>query len=169
MSPWSRRPASNEHAPGQADRVHVADPASFLDGCVHCLKPGGNLIISVPSADSFVSMVINHALNLPPHHVTWWPDRTLKSLEGLFPISLNTIFHEPLQSYHYQYYARTISVALARVLVGAKADAVVDLSALQDEAERLADNLDKAAINVLTDYRLRPHGHTVLAVYQKLA
>jgi SAM-dependent methyltransferase len=60
---------------------HVEDPAQFFADCVRNVRPGGKLIISVPNADSFMSVRENNYLNYPPHHVTWW---TRKSLQYLF-------------------------------------------------------------------------------------
>lgn len=45
---------------------HVPDPGVFVRSALACLRPGGLLIVSVPSADSFMGLGINNALNLPP-------------------------------------------------------------------------------------------------------
>jgi SAM-dependent methyltransferase len=59
---------------------HVADPIGFAEACCAALAPGGVMILSTPSADSFYPFVINEPLNFPPHHLTWWTERTYRRL-----------------------------------------------------------------------------------------
>jgi SAM-dependent methyltransferase len=54
---------------------HVADPRSFIAAMVALTRPGGRIILSTPSADGFIRQSRN-VLNVPPHHITWWPDKT---------------------------------------------------------------------------------------------
>jgi 2-polyprenyl-3-methyl-5-hydroxy-6-metoxy-1,4-benzoquinol methylase len=56
---------------------HIPAPRAFIACCLYCLKPGGHLIFSVPAEDSFAGKVPNYCLNLPPHHITRWPDKAL--------------------------------------------------------------------------------------------
>lgn len=79
---------------------HVSDPRSFLRSAVDCAKPGGILIISVPSEDSFLGSVENFSLNLPPHHVTRWGNSALKNITKYFELDLIEIYHEPMIDYH---------------------------------------------------------------------
>jgi SAM-dependent methyltransferase len=79
---------------------HVSDPKSFVQSAVNCISPGGTLVISVPSEDSFLGSVENFSLNLPPHHVTRWSDRALKNITKYFEIDLIEIHHEPMIDYH---------------------------------------------------------------------
>ncbi|MEO7107240.1 MAG: methyltransferase domain-containing protein, partial [Rhodoferax sp.] len=53
---------------------HVTDPSQFLNACTSLLKPGGILIVAVPSEDSFLSITEGGYLNMPPHHLTRWSD-----------------------------------------------------------------------------------------------
>ena len=70
---------------------HLAEPAVALASWVDALEPGGRLILGLPNCDSFVSIMINNCLNLPPHHVTWWTPSTLQFLPKLLPIQVETI------------------------------------------------------------------------------
>ncbi len=79
---------------------HIAEPRSFLSSCLAALRPGGRLILSIPSADSFAGDLPNHALDLPPHHMTRWSDRCLAALEAIFSVSLEQTWHEPLRPIH---------------------------------------------------------------------
>jgi SAM-dependent methyltransferase len=73
---------------------HIANPKSFIESCIRVTKPGGFLIFSIPSADSYASLFPNHTLNLPPHHVSLWTDKCLIKLAETFDLKLNDIFHE---------------------------------------------------------------------------
>jgi SAM-dependent methyltransferase len=79
---------------------HVADPKSFVANAVRCTKLNGLLIISAPSEDSFLGYVRNFSLNLPPHHVTRWTDKSLKFLAEQFDLKLIDLYHEPMIDYH---------------------------------------------------------------------
>lgn len=104
---------SNENA-GKFDLVcsfqvleHISDVYSFIDSMVKCLKKGGKLLIGVPNNDSFLGLTHN-ALNVPPHHMGLWNQKSLTALTSLFSIKVNNVYFEPLQDYHYQYYNEVI-------------------------------------------------------------
>jgi len=173
-----RRQTVEEHAKTHAaayDMVcafqvleHVADPAAFLGAAVSCLRPGGALLLSTPSPDGYGGMVVNYALDLPPHHVTRWPDAVWPRLEGLFPLRLERLAHEPLQDCHMEHYCQTMAVALARHRLGLPGLPLVDCSPGHQQAVQAAKELAGAVRAVLADPRVRPaRGHTVLAVYRK--
>lgn len=48
---------------------HVRDPASFIEGCLACLKPGGLLGLSTPNRECVPMARRQDAFDLPPHHV----------------------------------------------------------------------------------------------------
>lgn len=87
---------------------HVTNPRSFLAACAACLRPGGRMIIGVPADDAFPGISVNDIFNLPPHHVTFWPDQALRfaladaGLEGI------AIEHEPLAPAHVQFYVHQL-------------------------------------------------------------
>lgn len=141
---------------------HVSDPAGFLRGCVDCLRPGGKLIIAVPAYDGFVGRAVNAILNMPPHHVTHWPDATLEKLASLFGLELLTLVHEPIAEYHSEW-ARTVQYeARIRVALG-MAPRILDRSLLARLVNRVGACLAKLSPSALIDVC----GHTVLAVYRK--
>ena len=82
---------------------HVPDPQSFLNRCISLLKSGGKLILSVPNSESFLRYQFN-LLDMPPHHMTRWSKKTLKTVETLFPLKLEKLLTEPLQDYQIQAY-----------------------------------------------------------------
>ena len=101
---------------GQYDAVvsfqvleHVSLPFEFVQGCVGCLKPGGILIIAVPSRDGFAGQAVNHILDMPPHHVSHWSEITLRKLADMFGLEVIFMEHETVADYHQQW-ARKIRI-----------------------------------------------------------
>ncbi len=83
---------------------HIANPKEFLTEALACLKPGGLLILGVPSAESYVTKITNFVLNAPPHHVTWWTDKALQHLTEHFQLSLLKLMHAPVESWETRLY-----------------------------------------------------------------
>ena len=77
---------------------HVANPLSFLQGMLRCLKKGGKLIVGVPNNDSYIfrNKMPNKVLNMPPHHVGLWTYESLESLQRVLGIKLREVYYEPL-------------------------------------------------------------------------
>jgi SAM-dependent methyltransferase len=70
---------------------HIYDVASFVEGCISCLKPGGKIIIGVPNNNPFIlKHDTYHTLNLPPHHMGLWNVGSLKNMGLQF--GLRTVF-----------------------------------------------------------------------------
>ena len=97
---------------------HVGAPATFISGCVDCLKPGGILILSVPSRDGFLGRAINSILDMPPHHVTHWSVNTLKKLGPQFGLKCCTVVYEPVADYHLNWARKVILEARLRGWLG---------------------------------------------------
>lgn len=89
---------------------HVPNVRSFFHAMIHCLKPGGILIISVPNNDSFISRVSlpSRILNLPPHHMGLWNESSLKSIQYFFSLKFIESLKEPLQNIHADTYQHTL-------------------------------------------------------------
>jgi 2-polyprenyl-3-methyl-5-hydroxy-6-metoxy-1,4-benzoquinol methylase len=85
---------------------HVPNPATFLKACCALLRPGGRLLLGLPNADSFIRYAFN-PLDMPPHHMSRWPLRTLSLLPKFFPLNLNRVLLEPLAEYHIDFYLST--------------------------------------------------------------
>ncbi|WP_051189765.1 class I SAM-dependent methyltransferase [Daejeonella oryzae] len=88
---------------------HIANVKSFLENNIKCLKKGGKLIIGVPNNKSFLRLDEWTLLNMPPHHMGLWTEKSLKNLENHFPIKLKAITFEPPQDYHSNFFASTIN------------------------------------------------------------
>ena len=145
---------------------HVPDPASFIAGCLDCLEPNGVLIYAVPSEDSYLQFCQNAALNLPPHHLTRWPDKTLEAVSQLFPVSLVAIEHEVVSDMHLNACVSTMIRRRLDRLFGRKAT-IVDRSIDARILNRCAAALAKWLLPMFEETVFRPRGHTVIATYRK--
>ncbi|MFD2823315.1 class I SAM-dependent methyltransferase [Lacinutrix iliipiscaria] len=76
---------------------HITNVHDFLQSALVALKPNGKLIIGVPNNNPY--LFVNdkyHTLNLPPHHAGLWNEKSLKALEKVFSVKLETVYYEPL-------------------------------------------------------------------------
>jgi SAM-dependent methyltransferase len=142
---------------------HVVDVSEFIADSLQCLRPGGRLVISVPAADSFIAQTVNGILNMPPHHLTWWPDHTLRYVADRYGLVLEKIIHEPLERFHYRRYAFNWSWALIgrrfRLIDRTQAYRLSSLLLLPVAAIRWLMLLFNSTASI--------HGHSVVAVYRK--
>lgn len=145
---------------------HVVDVNSFIEDCLRCLRPGGLLIVSVPAADSFVSQTVNGILNLPPHHLTWWPDAALDHLAQKFCLAQERLIHEPLEKIHYRWFSSNWAYNLSLRLVGSKPRLLNSSITHQILSVAL---LPLVLVRWLTLLLLPSSivGHSVVAVYRK--
>jgi 2-polyprenyl-3-methyl-5-hydroxy-6-metoxy-1,4-benzoquinol methylase len=74
---------------------HLSDVNDVIYNSLQVLKKNGMLIISVPNNDSYLKKDFN-ILNLPPHHMGLWNERSIKSLEAVFSMNLQDIYFEPM-------------------------------------------------------------------------
>lgn len=144
---------------------HVPDVFEFLEAMVKALKPGGKLIIAVPSEASYISKANNLALNLPPHHMSRYTDQALKNVCNYLPVDLLTLEHDPLQPQHYFDYPYQITMEALRKLLGFGYKSIDNSflnKLLRIPATLIAKLLQRGFFTGNT-----PIGHTVLAVYVK--
>jgi SAM-dependent methyltransferase len=97
---------------------HVPNPGDFITYSLKCLRPGGKLLVAVPSEDSFIKNVVNFYLNMPPHHASRWTDNTLRKVADLFNLQLVHLFHEPLHAVHRRFYVKTMIHKKMAALLG---------------------------------------------------
>lgn len=146
---------------------HIPQVGVFLEASLSCLRPGGLLILSVPSADSFLNLSLNNILNLPPHHVTRWTQRTLFSLADRFKLSIVSHQHEMLADEHIQNYLETV-ILLASSKAYRESMPLTDLSLSYRLRARLVSKLAKMVAPVMLSQKyLRPLGHSITFVYRK--
>ncbi len=145
---------------------HVVEVRSFIQAAVDCLKPGGLLILSTPSVDSFAAYVPNFILDMPPHHVTRWSDITYKNLANIFNLELVEIWHEPLQEIHREFYVQTMLTNSVMKLFRKK-NYVWDDSIAQKFVSLVCRLPSKLYSKVLFESSILPRGISVTAVFRK--
>lgn len=145
---------------------HVSDIRSFIRDCLSCLKPEGLMIYSVPSADSFLRTARNNVLNMPPHHLSWWSDKSLRFVADAFGLSVIDIHHEKLSQEHRRWYASTLLLESFRNLLGLDIP-VLDISFRTRLLSYLSNKGAAILEKGLKDGRILPAGHSVTAVYRK--
>lgn len=75
---------------------HIPEIRSFIESCIHVINSQGKLLFGVPNNDSYIFKNDRyHTLNLPPHHMGWWNDKSLRSLERYFQMDLIDTMAEP--------------------------------------------------------------------------
>jgi SAM-dependent methyltransferase len=79
---------------------HVPAVGQFIRECRRCLGPGGRLIVSVPAHDGFMGSELNNILDLPPHHITQWSDRTMAAVASEFDFTLVALDHDDIAPSH---------------------------------------------------------------------
>lgn len=144
---------------------HIDNVNSFLQAAIACLKPGGKLILSVPSDESFFGSMVNAYLNLPPHHSSRWSDHALKSVAEIFHLNIESIYHEEIALMHYLSYARTINENFLRKKLGLR-PCLVDTSWIQKLIKGIAWLIAKFNAKKLLN-KNKPIGHSVVVVYRK--
>lgn len=135
---------------------HIPMVYDFLNAKIKCLKKNGLLFISVPNNDSFIQYEKFSILNMPPHHMGLWNEKSLKMIGDCFNLDLIKVEFEPLQKYHYNFYLNTmlrknVGDFLRRCILK-----ILKLIKLKEYVIRL---IDKKASKI--------HGHTVLIVFRK--
>lgn len=145
---------------------HVPDVKSFLEAAVACLKPGGLLIISVPSADSFLDCVVNNILNMPPHHVTRWSEKALNSIAERHGLQVMASEKEVLVDEHLVSYLETLALmGLSKRY--RETPPLMDLSFGYRLRIRLASRFARWLAPVFSKRSLRPVGHSITFAYRK--
>lgn len=145
---------------------HVPDPSLFITACLACLKPGGILIISVPSEDSFMTIVENSILNMPPHHLTRWSDRALMWLIKQNALEHIAFEHETLADVHVAWYSREIVKAIIKRIFRIPQQSL-SISIAYRLFDRLCTWMSAPYAKILTLDFLRPVGHSVTFVARK--
>ena len=142
---------------------HVANPRSFLAASIRCLRSGGRLIISVPSADSFLSLAVNNILNCPPHHVSLWSDDALRSVGRIFGLHTKSIYNDRLADEHVDGYLNTL---LIRGLdAKRKGIRIVDYSLRLRVYYKIASMLMPLLRRGMAPIVMRPRGHSTTVIF----
>ena len=135
---------------------HISDVKSFIEACLTCLKTEGILIISVPNNLSFISE-FDAILNMPPHHVGLWDESSLQKISSFFSMKFDSIYKEPLQEYHKEFFKFTIyRKVLGKVYTNPISRKLLQLLFLRPFIDKHIEYFSKWI-----------SGHTIIAVYRK--
>lgn len=150
---------------------HVLNPHQFLEACVKALKPGGKLMVAVPSDDSFMSVAESIWLNMPPHHLSRWSDRALEYALGEFGLKEVIVWHEPLADYHKNLYRSVMLNMGIKQLFGVHPSLVKDsiFSGIAGKLERFATIGDWFSNRGAKQFKYAERGHTVCIVGTKVS
>lgn len=144
------------------EHVDCNELFAFLKAAVACLKADGRLIISVPSADSFLSEMVNSTLNLPPHHQSHWPDKSMKKIAELFNLDILCFKHETIASQNKREY---LSVKLRHLLTFKHKLIEPKQNIFQKIALRILRLIPDKVQSFVVD-KIKPNGHSITVVYQ---
>jgi len=145
---------------------HVSEIRSFIESSIKALKPGGLLIYSVPSADSFLSIITNHIFNMPPHHVSFWSDKCLKHIADIFGMKIVNIEHQKLADIHKVGWASSIILESLRNWLGVQSE-LVDMSLKYKVLQKISLLTGEVLAKGLINPKVLPEGHSVTVVYHK--
>ena len=145
---------------------HVVDVHSFIENSMKCLKTTGLLIYSVPSEDSYVSLVPNalQLLNMPPHHLTRWTDKAINNLTTLFPLEIEKINYT--SSKKDIFYSSTVVYRAMNKILKRKYN-YLDSSWCGEFLYKLSLLSGKFYLLGLEDEKLLPRGGAVNIVFRK--
>lgn len=137
---------------------HVASIGEFIQASLDALKPGGKLIISVPNNDSVVFKAgVDIVLNMPPHHMGLWNMNSLIKLQHFFPVQIEDIYLEPLQSYH-AWFAKLIAEKKFKEKLHKKHMAWIPF------AKKIGNTMINANVRSITEHII---GHSIMVMYTK--
>lgn len=145
------------------EHVQCDELFSFLKAAIECLKDGGRLIISVPSADSFLSEMVNNTLNLPPHHQTHWPDTAMVEIAKIFDLEIVESAHDTIARQNKRGY---LHVKLRHFLTFKSRLIEPKTNVLQKVFLRLLRLVPMRVQFFIVD-KIKPYGHSITVVYKK--
>lgn len=83
---------------------HLPDPSLLFDFAARTLRRGGKLLIGAPAHESILGIFPLSALNIPPHHQTWWSDRALEQFPIQFGFDCKHIHHCEVDTFHKRWF-----------------------------------------------------------------
>ena len=145
---------------------HVADPHAFIEAAMALAKPGGSIILSTPNADAYISRC-RDLLNAPPHHATWWPDRTWLWIKEHFALTSVVVKHTAIDEALWAW-ARMVALDGHARALGFELNSLVDESPLRRRLDAFAECTARVIVNGIRNRNDAPVlGHTSVAIFKK--
>jgi 2-polyprenyl-3-methyl-5-hydroxy-6-metoxy-1,4-benzoquinol methylase len=146
---------------------HVKAPMHFIQDALTCLKRHGLLFLSVPSEDSFVALARNNVLNMPPHHVTRWPNNTFHYIADHLNIELIKIQHNELDPIHYNWYSSILGQQIIKTCLSQPTRKLFNETIADKVTSKIGSTLGTFLNKAITQKMLLPKGHTVSILFKK--
>ncbi|MDB5410445.1 MAG: hypothetical protein JWL84_5357 [Rhodospirillales bacterium] len=145
---------------------HVADPLDFIAAMVALTRKGGRIILSTPNGDGYITRC-RELLNAPPHHYTWWEDKTWAWVRERFGLADLKLHHTLIDEVAGAWAAMVAADGMAKML-GFELDPVVDETPLRRRIDIMAAPTAKIIVNGLKHRNdVPPMGHTTVAIFTK--
>jgi 2-polyprenyl-3-methyl-5-hydroxy-6-metoxy-1,4-benzoquinol methylase len=145
---------------------HVAEPLAFIAAMVELTRPGGKIILSTPNGDGYITRC-RELLNAPPHHYTWWEDKTWAWVREKFGLAELKLHHTLIDEVAGAWAQMVAADGMAKLL-GFELDPVVDETPLRRRIDVLAAPTAKIIVSGLKHRNdVPPIGHTTVAVFSR--
>lgn len=99
---------------------HIVDIHQFFNALVKICHPGGKVIIAVPNNDGFVGCAKNNILNMPPHHLILWNEKSIRYLANCYGLSVTEYCEERVTPVHLRWFYTTNIHSFIKRLFGIK-------------------------------------------------
>jgi SAM-dependent methyltransferase len=144
---------------------HVDAPGLMVREMWDKVEVGGNLVIVVPSWNSFLNFAHESTLNMPPHHLSLWTDAALNNLASqLDSVKSYEVLHENVASFHRNWFLAERIFLLIRKIARIKNDLIYKEGFL-DRIWILSIRISRMAVLPLPIGQKR--GHSVILVVKK--
>lgn len=103
---------------------HIVDIHQFFNALVKICRPGGKIVIAVPNNDGFLRYATNNILNMPPHHIILWNEKSLRYLAKGFGLTVEKYCEEQVTPVHLRWFYATNIYASIMKMFGVKHKAI---------------------------------------------
>jgi len=144
---------------------HITNIDSFVNASIETIKPNGLFIIAVPNNESFIKNIQNNSLNLPPHHLLHWNEKSLTFLANKYNLEILDIYKEKVTNVHKELYYSTMLSKFFRDMF-LKTTTSVKLNFFDKLIHITASLLTK--VIKFTNINKNKDGHTITIVMRKI-
>jgi len=143
---------------------HITNIDTFMEASIKVIKPNGLFIIAVPNNYAFIRNAQNNLLNLPPHHLLHWNERSLLFLAKKFDLEIIDIYKEKVTNVHKNWFYANIISKFIRDSIGIKTISI-NLSLVNKIINKISTLFSK--IFRLSNIHHNYNGHTIAIVLRK--
>lgn len=107
---------------------------------------------------------------MPPHHVSWWSDKALRSIADLFGLNVIDVHHGKLEDIHKRLYLSCVlSEAIKNNFGFHDKERLIDRSLNHKIISKISSIGSRFLEKGLANPKILPNGHSLTVVYQKTA